>query len=51
MDGIIVDIAAQQAVELESDPKVVEVDRPDRWYGWLVALVAALVVAAWWVRP
>ena len=51
VDGIIADIAAQQAVELESDPKVVEVDRPDRWYGWLVALVAALVVAAWWVRP
>lgn len=51
VDGIIADIAAQQAVELESDPKVVEVDRPDRYFGWLVVMVAALVLGAWWVRP
>lgn len=51
VDGIIADITAQQAVELESDPKVVEVDRPDRWLGALVALVAMIVLGAWWVRP
>ncbi len=51
VEGIIADITAQQAVELQSDPKVVEVDRPDRWLGALVALVAMLVLGAWWVRP
>ncbi len=50
VDGIIDDITAQQAEELESDPKVVEVDRPDRWYGWLVAFAALLVVGAWRLR-
>ncbi len=48
--GIIADIQAQQAAELDSDPKVVEVDRPDRWYGWLVALVALLVLVGWRAR-
>lgn len=50
VEGIIADIQAQQAAELDSDPKVVELDRPDRWYGWLVALVAALVLVGWRTR-
>lgn len=50
VNGIVADIAAQQAHELESDPKVVELDRPDRYYGALVGLVALLVVGAWRLR-
>lgn len=50
VEGIIADIQAQDAAELEDDPKVVELDRPDRWYGWLVALVAGLVLLGWRAR-
>lgn len=50
VDGIIADITQQQAVELESDPKVVELDRPDRYYGWLVGLVSLLLLGAWRMR-
>lgn len=49
-DGIIDEITAQQAVELDANPKVVEIDRPDRYYSWLVGFVAVLIVAAWRLR-
>lgn len=48
--GIIDEITRQQAVELDSNPKVVELDRPDRYFGWLAGLAALLVIGAAVVR-
>lgn len=48
--GIIEDIEAQQAVDLDADPQLVITDRPDRWYGWLVAGLAAFLLVVWRVR-
>lgn len=50
VDGIIADITAQQAVDLDADPEVVVTDRPDRWYGWLVAGLLVLLGVLWRVR-
>ena len=50
VDGIIEDIEAQQAVDLDADPQVVITDRPDRWYGWLVAGLGAFLLVVWRVR-
>lgn len=44
--GIIDDITRQQAIELDADPKVIELDRPDRFFGWLAALAAIFIVGA-----
>ena len=48
--SIIDEITRQQAIELNADPKVIELDRPDRYFGWLAALVGLLIVGAWGVR-
>ena len=48
--SIIDEITRQQAIELDADPKVIELDRPDRYFGWLAALCALLVLGAWGVR-
>lgn len=48
--GIVDEITAQQAVELDADPQVVESDRPDRYFGWLVVALGAFLVLAWRVR-
>lgn len=48
--GIVGEIQTREAVELDATPKVVEIDRPDRFYPWLVVLVGGLVVAAWRAR-
>jgi Ca-activated chloride channel family protein len=48
--GIIEDIEAQQAVDLDADPQLVITDRPDRWYGWLVVGLAAFLLVVWRVR-
>jgi Ca-activated chloride channel homolog len=50
VDRIIEDIEAQQAVDLDADPQVVITDRPDRWYGWLVAGLAVFLLVVWRVR-
>ncbi|WP_127130016.1 VWA domain-containing protein [Georgenia sp. SYP-B2076] len=50
VDGIIEDIAAHQAVDLDANPEMVVTDRPDRWLGWLVAGLAVLLLVAWKVR-
>ncbi|UNX54692.1 hypothetical protein MF406_17745 [Georgenia sp. TF02-10] len=48
--GLIEEINAQQAVDLDANPEVVLTDRPDRWFGWLVAGLGALLVLLWRVR-
>lgn len=48
--GIVDEITAQQAVELDADPHVVEQDRPDRYFGWLVGALAAFLLLAWRAR-
>ncbi|PFG40067.1 Ca-activated chloride channel family protein [Georgenia soli] len=50
VDGIIEDIEAQQAIDLDADPQLVITDRPDRWYGWLVAGLGAFLLVVWRVR-
>ncbi|MPV38886.1 VWA domain-containing protein [Georgenia subflava] len=50
VDGIIEDIEAQQAVDLDAEPEVVITDRPDRWYGWLVGGLTVLLLVLWRVR-
>lgn len=49
-DAIIDEITAQQAVELDADPKVIEIDRPDRYFGWMAGLVGLLILGAWGLR-
>ncbi|WP_345216827.1 hypothetical protein [Georgenia halophila] len=50
VEGIVESIAAQQAVELDADPEVVHTDRPDRWYGWLVAGLGLFLLVVWRLR-
>ncbi|MFH5821629.1 hypothetical protein [Georgenia sp. AZ-5] len=50
VDGIIADIDARQAVELAGTPEAVVTDRPERWFGWLVAGLAALLLLVWRLR-
>jgi Ca-activated chloride channel homolog len=50
VDGIIEDIEAQQAIDLDADPQLVITDRPDRWYGWLVAGLGVFLLVVWRVR-
>nr|NLD40818.1 VWA domain-containing protein [Actinomycetales bacterium] len=47
---IVQEITTREAVELDATPKVVEIDRPDRFYPWLVLLIGGLVLAAWRAR-
>ncbi|MFC7403557.1 vWA domain-containing protein [Georgenia alba] len=50
VEGIVENIAAQQAVELDANPEVVFTDRPDRWYPWLVVGLGAFLVMVWRLR-
>lgn len=49
-DRIVQEITSQQAVDLDADPTVVEIDRPDRIYPWVMIVIAGLVLAAWRLR-
>ncbi|MDO5495011.1 MAG: VWA domain-containing protein [bacterium] len=49
-DAIVAEITSQDAVDLDATPRVIEVDRPDRYYPWLALLVGGLVIAAWRAR-
>lgn len=48
--AIVQEITSREAVELDATSKVLEIDRPDRYYPLLVVFVGALVLAAWRAR-
>lgn len=50
VEGIIADIAAQQAVALDAETEVVYTDRPDRALPLLVAGLAGVILLAWRLR-
>jgi len=45
--GIIADVQAQQAVDLDAAPKVVDTDDPQPWFAVLALATAALVLLRW----
>ncbi|HZK05985.1 MAG TPA: hypothetical protein VFC82_09085 [Actinomycetaceae bacterium] len=47
---IVAEITAEDAAELNASPRVIETDRPDRYYPWLVLFVGLLVIVAWRAR-
>lgn len=49
-DRIVEEITSQQAVDLDADPTVVEIDRPDRFYPFVVVGAGLLVLVAWRLR-
>jgi Ca-activated chloride channel family protein len=50
VQGMVDDVVAQQAVELDASPEVVVTDRPTGWFLVAVAGVGLLLVLAWRVR-
>ena len=50
VDGIIDQITAQQAVDLDADPDVIITDRPEEYYPWLVVAIGLYLVAVWRLR-
>lgn len=50
VSGIIDQISAQQAVDLEADPDVIITDRPEEYYPWLVATLGIYLLAVWRLR-
>ncbi|QTE28120.1 vWA domain-containing protein [Pengzhenrongella sicca] len=48
--GIVADIQAQQAVDLDAAPEIVDTDRPEPWFAILVVSVVALVLLRWRLR-
>ena len=50
VQGMVDDVVAQQAVELDASPEVLVTARPAGWFLVAVAGVAVLLVAAWRVR-
>jgi len=50
VQGMVDDVVAQQAVELDASPEVIVTDRPAGWFLVTVLGVALLVVVAWRVR-
>lgn len=49
-EAIVDEITSQQLAELDAAPETHELDRPDRFYPWLVLFVAGLVAVAWRTR-
>ncbi|MCB7134979.1 vWA domain-containing protein [Cellulosimicrobium marinum] len=50
VQGMVDDVVAQQAVELDASPEVIVTDTPAAWFGVTVAGVGLLLVVAWRVR-
>lgn len=50
VQGMVDDVVAQQAVELDASPEVVVTDRPAGWFLVAVLGVALLLVVAWRVK-
>lgn len=50
VSGIIDQISAQQAEDLEADPDVIITDRPEEYYRWLVAALGLYLLAVWRLR-
>lgn len=50
VSGIIDQISAQQAEDLEADPDVIITDRPEEYYPWLVATLGLYLLAVWRLR-
>lgn len=50
VDGVIDDISAQQAVDLDATPEVVITDRPETAYAITVIAVSLLLVGLWRLR-
>ncbi|WP_083648810.1 VWA domain-containing protein [Cellulosimicrobium sp. CUA-896] len=50
VQGIVDDVVAQQAVELDATPEVIVTDTPTAWFLVTVAGVGLLLVVAWRVR-
>lgn len=50
VSGIIDQISAQQAADLEADPDVIITDRPEQYYRWLVVALGIYLLAVWRLR-
>ncbi|UFU06274.1 vWA domain-containing protein [Ruania halotolerans] len=50
VSGIVDEISAQQAAELDADAEVIITDRPEEYFAWLMGLIGVYLLAVWRLR-